>query len=71
VPVLAGNTKDEGTLFAKLFGKTSGSGISGYKPNDYDRFGMQYTFAGSALYLWQLRRERLLLCIRQCEQGGA
>ncbi|WP_097304049.1 carboxylesterase/lipase family protein [Pseudomonas chlororaphis] len=48
VPVLAGNTKDEGTLFAKLFGKTSGSGISGYKPNDYDRFGMQFNFDPNA-----------------------
>ncbi|MBC3468207.1 carboxylesterase family protein [Pseudomonas sp. RW10S2] len=48
VPVLAGNTKDEGTLFAKLFGKTSGSGISGYKPSDYDRFGMQFNFDPNA-----------------------
>ncbi|MCB2254983.1 carboxylesterase family protein [Pseudomonas chlororaphis] len=48
VPVLAGNTKDEGTLFAKLFGRISGSGISGYKPNDYDRFGLQFNFDPNA-----------------------
>lgn len=44
VPVLAGITKDEGTLF----GASSGSGISGYKPNDYDRFGMQFNFDPNA-----------------------
>ncbi|OLF52291.1 carboxylesterase/lipase family protein [Pseudomonas chlororaphis] len=48
VPVLAGNTKDEGTLFAELFGKSSGSAISGYKPNDYDRFGLQFNFNPNA-----------------------
>lgn len=48
VPVLVGNTKDEGTLFAKLFGKTSGSGVSGFKPNDYDRFGMEFNFDPNA-----------------------
>lgn len=44
VPVLAGNTKDEGTLFANLFGTVTGSGIPGFKPNDYDRFGLQFNF---------------------------
>ncbi|HEY9239143.1 MAG TPA: carboxylesterase family protein, partial [Burkholderiaceae bacterium] len=44
VPVLAGNTKDEGTLFANLFGTVTGSGIPGFKPNDYDRFALQYNF---------------------------
>lgn len=44
VPMLIGNTKDEGTLFAEMFGKSSGSGVSGFKPNDYDRFGMQFDF---------------------------
>lgn len=44
VPVLAGNTKDEGTLFAALFGKISRSGVSGYKLGDYDRFGLQFNF---------------------------
>ncbi|CAN5879376.1 carboxylesterase/lipase family protein [soil metagenome] len=42
IPVLAGNTKDEGTLFANLFGSVTGSGIAGFKPNDYDRFGLQF-----------------------------
>ncbi|RZL67831.1 MAG: carboxylesterase/lipase family protein, partial [Variovorax sp.] len=44
MPLLVGNTKDEGTLFAGLFGAVSGTGISGFKPNDYDRFGLQYNF---------------------------
>ncbi|WP_110970623.1 carboxylesterase/lipase family protein [Pseudomonas huaxiensis] len=48
VPVLAGITKDEGTLFGMLFGESSGSGISGYKPNDFDRFGMQFNFDPNA-----------------------
>lgn len=44
VPVLAGNTKDEGTLFASLFGTLTGTGVSGFKPSDYDRFGLQFNF---------------------------
>ncbi|WP_435498534.1 carboxylesterase/lipase family protein [Variovorax sp. LT1R20] len=36
VPMLIGNTRDEGTLFGGLFG--------GFKPNDYARFGLQYNF---------------------------
>ncbi|KVE27410.1 hypothetical protein WS67_11585 [Burkholderia singularis] len=44
VPVLAGNTNDEGTSFASLFGTLSRTGISGFKPNDYDRFSMQFNF---------------------------
>lgn len=36
VPMLIGNTRDEGTLFGGLFG--------GFKPSDYDRFGLQYNF---------------------------
>ncbi|ASV38843.1 hypothetical protein CI807_22420 [Pseudomonas sp. NS1(2017)] len=48
VPVLAGITKDEGTLFGMLFGGSSGTGISGYKPNDYERFGMQFNFDPNA-----------------------
>lgn len=34
VPVLAGNTRDEGKLFGTLFGA--------YKPSEYDRFTLQY-----------------------------
>lgn len=48
VPLLAGNTKDEGTLFANLFGSVTGSGITGFKPNDYNRFGLQYSFDPNA-----------------------
>lgn len=44
VPMIIGNTKDEGTLFAGLFGLYNGTGISGFKPNDYDRFGLQFNF---------------------------
>ena len=44
VPMLAGNTKDEGTLFANLFGSVTGTGIPGFKPSDYDRFGLQFNF---------------------------
>ncbi|RZL45873.1 MAG: carboxylesterase/lipase family protein [Variovorax sp.] len=44
MPLLVGNTKDEGTLFAGLFGTVTGTGVSGFKPNDYDRFGLQYNF---------------------------
>lgn len=36
IPVLAGNTSEEGKLF--------GSMINAYRPNDYDRFTMQYFF---------------------------
>ncbi|MGB7236684.1 MAG: carboxylesterase family protein [Rhodococcus sp. (in: high G+C Gram-positive bacteria)] len=36
IPVLAGNTLEEGKLF--------GSAIGAYQPNDYDRFTMQYDF---------------------------
>ncbi len=36
IPVLAGTTSEEGKLFGGLAGA--------YKPNDYDRFGMQYNF---------------------------
>lgn len=36
VPMLAGNTAEEGKLFGSLVGA--------YKPNDYDRFTMQYNF---------------------------
>ncbi|MBY8610514.1 carboxylesterase family protein [Burkholderia arboris] len=48
VPVLAGNTKDEGTSFSSLFGKISRVKTSGLKPNDYDRFGMQFNFDPNA-----------------------
>ncbi|MCX4163035.1 MULTISPECIES: carboxylesterase/lipase family protein [Paraburkholderia] len=48
VPVLAGNTRDEGTLFAGLFGSITGTGISGFKPSDYDRFGLQFNFNPNA-----------------------
>lgn len=44
IPLMVGNTKDEGTLFAGLFSSVSGSGVSGFKVNDYDRFGLQYNF---------------------------
>lgn len=44
IPLLVGNTKDEGTLFAGLFGTLNGSGVSGFKPNDYERFTLQYQF---------------------------
>ena len=36
VPMLAGNTKEEGKLFGGLVGA--------YQPNDYDRFTLQYHF---------------------------
>ena len=36
VPMIVGNTRDEGTLF--------GGVIGGFKPSDYDRFGLQYNF---------------------------
>ncbi|WP_077002853.1 carboxylesterase/lipase family protein [Variovorax sp. KK3] len=36
VPMLAGNTNEEGKLF--------GGAVGAYKPNDYDRFTMQYNF---------------------------
>jgi len=48
VPLLAGNTRDEGTLFANLFGSVTGSSIPGFKPNDYDRFGLQFNFDPNA-----------------------
>ncbi|HCR1551611.1 TPA: carboxylesterase family protein [Pseudomonas aeruginosa] len=48
VPVLAGNTRDEGTTFPRLFGAISKTGISGLKPNDFDRFGMQFNFDPNA-----------------------
>ncbi|MDY0746410.1 carboxylesterase family protein [Paucibacter sp. R3-3] len=48
VPLLAGNTKDEGTLFANLFGSVTGSGIPGFKLSDYDRFGLQFNFQPDA-----------------------
>ncbi|KVK94146.1 hypothetical protein WS93_28015 [Burkholderia cepacia] len=48
VPVLAGNTKNEGTTFSSLFGALSHTGISGFKPDDYDRFGMQFNFDPNA-----------------------
>lgn len=44
VPMMVGNTKDEGTLFAGLFGLYNGTGISGFKLSDYDRFGLQFNF---------------------------
>ena len=44
LPLLVGNTKDEGTLFANLFGSVTGSGIPGFKPADYERFGLQFNF---------------------------
>jgi len=44
VPMIVGNTKDEGTLFGGLFGLYTGSGIPGFKLSDYDRFGLQYDF---------------------------
>ena len=43
VPMLIGNTRDEGTLFANLFGTFTGQGL-GFKPTDYERFGLQYSF---------------------------
>ncbi|WP_181885473.1 carboxylesterase/lipase family protein [Trinickia dinghuensis] len=48
VPVLAGNTKNEGTLFGGLFGTLTASGVSGFKPDDYDRFTIQYNFDPNA-----------------------
>lgn len=48
IPLLVGNTKDEGTLFAGLFGTLNGTGISGFKPNDYERFTLQYDFNPNA-----------------------
>ncbi|MBM2777465.1 carboxylesterase/lipase family protein [Burkholderia territorii] len=48
VPVLAGNTNNEGTSFASLFGTLSRTGISGFRPNDYDRFSMQFNFDPNA-----------------------
>ncbi|ANH67480.1 carboxylesterase/lipase family protein [Mitsuaria sp. 7] len=48
VPVLAGNTRDEGTLFANLFGTVTGSGIPGFKLSDYDRFGLQFNLDPNA-----------------------
>ena len=44
IPVLAGNTRDEGTLLAALFGVVTGSGIPGFALGDYDRFGLQFDF---------------------------
>lgn len=44
MPMLIGNTRDEGTLFGGLFGLYTGSGISGFKLSDYERFGLQYGF---------------------------
>ncbi len=44
VPMIVGNTRDEGTLFGGLFGLYAGTGIPGFKLNDYDRFGLQYNF---------------------------
>ncbi len=44
IPVLAGNTRDEGTLLAALFGAVTGTGIPGFAPSDYDRFGLQFEF---------------------------
>ena len=43
MPMLIGNTRDEGTLFANLFGTFTGQGL-GFKPTDYERFGLQYNF---------------------------
>lgn len=40
VPILAGNTRDEGKLF--------GSMVGAYKPNEYDRFTLQFTFKPDA-----------------------
>lgn len=48
VPVLAGNTRDEGTLFAGLFGSITGTGMSGFRPDDYDRFSLQFNFDPNA-----------------------
>jgi para-nitrobenzyl esterase len=44
VPMLAANNRNEGTLFANLFGSVTGTGIPGFKPNDYDRFTLQFNF---------------------------
>lgn len=44
VPMLIGNTRDEGTLFGGLFGLYTGSGVPGFRLSDYDRFGLQYGF---------------------------
>ncbi len=43
VPMLIGNTRDEGTLFGNTFGTFTGLG-RGFKPTDYERFGLQYNF---------------------------
>src|SRR5690606_35723446 len=42
VPMLVGNTRDEGTLFANLFGLYNLTNVPGFKPNDYDRFALQF-----------------------------
>ena len=44
IPVLAGNTKEEGTLFANLFGSLVPGFPPGFKLSDYDRFGLQFNF---------------------------
>ncbi|MDN4591008.1 carboxylesterase [Xenophilus aerolatus] len=48
VPMLVGNTRDEGTLFGGLFGLYTLTGVSGFKPSDYERFGLQFGFDPNA-----------------------
>jgi len=43
MPLLIGNTRDEGTLFGRTFGELTGWG-SGFKLSAYDQFGMEYNF---------------------------
>jgi para-nitrobenzyl esterase len=45
VPMMVGNTKDEGTLFANLLPSFYPAiNVRGFKPDDYTRFGLQYSF---------------------------
>jgi para-nitrobenzyl esterase len=44
LPVLVGNTKDEGTSFSSAFAAFTGTGVPGFKLSDYDRFGLQFNF---------------------------
>lgn len=49
VPLMVGNTKDEGTLFANLAPSFYPAiNVRGFKPDDYTRFGLQYNFDGDA-----------------------
>lgn len=44
MPMMVGNTRDEGTLFGSLFGLYTGSGVPGFRIGEYERFGLQYRF---------------------------